>query len=57
MNDPGKFKKFVQATQSLAYWSRELLKTIDQPAGKQKARIRKQEGMDVESVGGKGDEK
>lgn len=26
-----KFQKFVEATRSLAYWSRELLKVIEKP--------------------------
>jgi hypothetical protein len=29
MKDSKKMEKFVQATRSLAYWSRELLKVID----------------------------
>jgi len=29
-----KFQKFVKATRSLAFWSRELLKVIDKPDDK-----------------------
>ena len=31
MKNSKKIEKFVQATRSLAYWSRELLKVIDKP--------------------------
>jgi len=34
MKNSKKIEKFVQATRSLAYWSRELLKIIDKPDDK-----------------------
>jgi len=34
MKNAKKFQKFVEATRSLAFWSKELLKTIEQPDGK-----------------------
>ena len=34
MNDAKKFRKFIEATKSVAFWSRELLKVIEKPENK-----------------------